>query len=435
MTTIPDRLPSRTLDIALHFMATMCDPSINVVIDLDGHLDEDRLRRALRLLLDAEPVMGSVYVPRFCLPYWQRLERGELDGAELLEVQDGEVDARVERQRGFLAEPTDTTRGPRIRGLLLRGEHDRLVLKIDHQTADAGGAKDVIYRLAEIYRALGGDPGHVPEPRLGTRSLRLVYRRLLPWCLPQLLVRMLRDTRASLLPPTHLLLPMDPVREGPPEHHTRHFDAERVRLLAGNELGATLNDVFIAGFLRSLVRVADWNGTDVLRLWGTCDLRRYIPDRRADGVCNLTGFMYQRYGTDLGDRYEDTLARVKAVMDEIKGWYPGLGYPLTTWLTLLPWPLGVTRLLLGPFRKHMLVGGGMPPVLTNMGPIDEQLLDFGDPAVEYAWLVVPTSYPAGFMAGLSGFRGRITMTANHYPSAVSREKIVALLDGVDDELP
>jgi NRPS condensation-like uncharacterized protein len=433
--SIPARLPARIEDIALYTMAYLCDPLIQLVIDLDGPLDGARLRRSFRLLLDAEPVLGCVFVDRWIRPYWRRLDDQELDRAELVEERSGSGDERERLTQVFLSRSMAGDRGPRIAALWIRGDDgDRLVLKVHHQAADAGGTKEVAYRLAGIYRALRDDPGFLPRPRLGSRSLRQVYSSLSPRRLSQLLVRIAHDVRDAAVPRRHLLLPSGNELAGRPLHHAVHLEPATVRRLADNGLGATLNDVACAAFLRAVARVSEWNGRDTLRLWGTVDLRRYLPDRRADALCNLSGFMFARFGNDLGERFEDTLAIVKEVLDGIKGRAPGLGYPLTTWLAFAPFPLGVLRWMIPPARRHVLFGGAMPPVLTNMGLIDDDLLRFDGPTVEYAWLIVPTSHPAGFIAGLSGFRGGLTMTANHYESAVPGADIRALLQRVADEL-
>jgi NRPS condensation-like uncharacterized protein len=423
--TIPPRLPARTEDVVLHMMGAMCVPQIQGVLHFAGPLDGPRLRRALRLLLDAEPVLGCRFVARWVRPYWQRLPEEALDAAELPR-EGGD-------QESFLAEPMLADSGPRIAALWLRAEDgDRVVLTVHHQAADAGGVKELLYRLAGIYRALGDDPEHRPAPRLGSRSLRQVYGPLLPALLPGLLLRMLRDLRTGLWPPRSFTLPMGANMEGLPAFGLLHLDPQRVSALRARVPGATINDLMGAAVLRALVKVGRWDRRRTLRLWGTVDLRRYLPEHRADGLCNLSGFMYQRVGAGLGERYEDTVALLKTVNDRVKGLWPGLGYPVGSWLNTALTPLGLLNLGLPLFRALAL--RGMPPVLTNMGSIDDGELDFGEPKLDRAWLVVPTSHPPGLIMGLSGFRGGLTVSLGHFASALPRETAKALLEAVDGEL-
>jgi len=431
---LPRRLPARTEDVALHMMAALSVPQIHGVLDFDGPLDGPRLKRALRLLLDAEPVLGCRFVARWWRPYWHRIAPRVLDAAVLLREQTAGGPYREALTADFLAETMPADVGPRIAALWLRDDPgDRLVLKIHHQAADAGGIKEVLYRLAALYRALGDDPEHVPSPRTGTRSLRQVFRPLLPRAIPGLLLRMLRDTSAGTWPPRHMHPPMGNDLRGTPSFRALHVPSDRMDALRAAFPSATINDLVTAAVLRALAGVAHWKGREALRIWSTVDLRRYLPDGKADGLSNLSGFMYLNVGTRLGDRYEDTLSTVKAALDRIKGLYPGLGYALTTWLFMGPLPLGLIDTIMPLLRRVML--SKMPPVLTNMGAIDDEALDLGEPKLRSAHLVVPTSHPPGLILGVSGFRGGVTLTVGHFASALPAESLETLLAAIDKELP
>ncbi len=432
--SIPVRLPARTEDVVLHLIGSLSEPLIHAVLDYDAPLDGPRLGRALRLLLDAEPVLGCRFVARHLFPYWQRLAPAELDAAPLLRERRAATGEWEGQARAFMAEPLPGDAGPRLAALWLPGEHgDRLVLKVHHQVADAGATKELAYRLAEIYRALGDDPDHHPLPRLGSRSLRQVFWPLLPGGLPALLRRILHDTWTSAFPLRHLQLPMGGAKVGSPIFQTLHLPAERLALIRATAPDATVNDLVCAAVLRALAACAPWNGRDTLRLWGTVDLRRYLPSRRADGLCNLSGFMYQNLGPHLGESYGDTVQRVKATTDAIKAVMPGLGYPLTSWMIMGPLPFGLLDGIMPLLRRVMLQK--MPPVLTNMGAIDGAALALGHPNLRAAHLVVPTSHPPGLILGVSGFRGGLTMSVGHFASALSSAVMAALFARIDRELP
>ena len=50
---------------------------VNTVVQFPGRLDAQRLRRATRLSVDAEPILGCRFVDSWYHPYWQR--RNDLD--------------------------------------------------------------------------------------------------------------------------------------------------------------------------------------------------------------------------------------------------------------------------------------------------------------------------------------------------------------------
>ena len=129
--SIPRRLPSRFIDEFIHITTPFFVPQIQLLVDVDGRLDPARLAGALRLCLDAEPVLGCRYVPRWIRPYWERLSAQALDGAELLREEHTGGDDRSTALERFLVEPLSGTDGPQLRALLVHDEAgDQLVLKV-----------------------------------------------------------------------------------------------------------------------------------------------------------------------------------------------------------------------------------------------------------------------------------------------------------------
>ncbi len=436
MPSIPPRLPARLGDIALQAMARLFVPQIQLIVDLEGELDGDRLRRALRLLLDAEPVLGCRFVPRWVSPYWQRLGEEEVPDDSLLEVEDAHGPARERATQRFLGADLPADEGPRLRVLWLRGGGgDRLVIKAHHQAMDAGGTKAMAYRLARLYRRLEDEPDLVPIPNLGTRSMWQPYRQFSPRAWLGMYRRYLVDAWQSRVPGRSMRLPMGRQAEGPPRFQVLHVGGPRLQRLREHPSSATLNDLVAAALLRALAGASGWRGQGTIRYVGTVDLRRYLPRREADALCNLSSFMFPRLGPRLGGRFDDTVTRLKAVTDAIKADHFGLGFNLGSAAVAWALPAGVIERVLFAILDRDRRRGTMPPVFTNMGPIDPLRLDFGAPAVDHAHLVVPAAYPDLFAIGLSGFRGRLSLTAGHFEPALPAEQLARLLRAVDEELP
>lgn len=434
---LPVRLPVRMLDEGLLVLSAFFVEHIHLVADLGGPLDPTRLARAARLAMDAEPILGCRFVRRWLRPYWEQLPRERLEAFAVATAPGEERETATER---FLGAPLDAEEGPQLALLHLPGAAgDRLVLKAQHRAMDAGGTKDLAARLAEAYRALGRDPGWRPTPSRGSRSLWQVYRRVLPWRLPAIVARHLRDAWRSAVPWQSLHLPTGAVGEGPPYFRVRHVEGARLAALDAlrRSLGATRNDLLFAAALRALVRLGGWNGRDALRLVGTVDLRRYLPDGRADGLCNLSGFLFPDLGRTLGADLAETTCRMKAELDGAKGRLPGLGFNLFARLTTGAWPSGLVTRVIPAVIGWQNRTGNRPPVLTNMGAIEPARLDFG-PEVgppRRAWMVVPACRPGAFGAGISGDGDRLTLSLGAFEPALPRATADAFLDLVDAELP
>ncbi len=413
-------------------------PEIHWVLDFDGALDKIRLKRALRLLLDAEPVLGCRLRERWVRPFWHRLPAAELDAAKIFRELHGEVNRLEDAARTFYGTPVNAARGPQVRALLLhRSEGDRLIIKINHCTCDAGGFKEVLYRLAGIYRSLAQDPDYIPEPRTGPRGLWQVYRR---FSLPQLLAIYFKGMGQILRlmwPPQSFQYPSGKRAEGPLLYTFKHFSRERVAEISAyaRQHGATINDLIVTAVVRAMTRQTGWQGKGSLRLVGTVDLRRHLPQGRTGALCQVSG-MYSVYlGKTLEKNYEETLRRVKAIIDKDKSRYFGLGMFLNMIFMFNPLPYFLFKTGLGAFWRLGLWDGNLPPGLTNLGRVDPLAANFESPNLTSAVMTIPATNPPWFGTGLSGFAGTLTFSAGFYPTAISAEKIKAFFALLDEELP
>ncbi len=431
---IPPSLRGEITDEAHSVLARFFRPQIHLVLDLDGALEPDRLARALRLLLDAEPVLGCDYESRWWRSRWRRIDAAALDEADLLEVVEG--GDREELGQAFLGRAMPPLEGPQLRALLHRdGGGDRLLIKVHHRAADAGGVKELGYRLAAIYRALGDDPGHRPTPRLGDRSLWQAYHRVLPWRLPGLLRHALAELGPWTWPWHTLHFPTGRWDAAAPRTALTHLDAVTVGTMRdhGRPRGATLNDLLLAAVVRVVARERGWDGRVPLRVVSTADLRRHLPDERTGGLCNLSGFILIHVGRELGERFGDTLGHVLRATARVKGPYLGLSWDLLG-LLLAMGPHGAGRALFARSIRMEIGSGHMPLLVTNMGPIDDALLDRFGPPLRHAFLVCPPIREGVYGLGVSGFRGTLTLSTAASPGTLPTATLERVFAGVEREL-
>lgn len=422
---IPRRFRTHTTDQGMDILSEFFVPRIQLLADLEGPLDPDRLCDALRLTLDAEPILGCRFVPRWICPYWERLEK--VDPSHLLKT-----DQTVEE---FLAADFDEKQHPQFQALFSRD--NRLILKVNHQIADAGGTKEIGYLVARIYRKLKDDPAYQPTPNLGSRSLKQVYRRFVPRRFFGLLGRVLRELWGNLRPYKSMTWLSSSDRTGAPVYVFKHLPKERLDSARSQvvDLGPTLNDLMVTASLRAIARHVNWSNDGVLRFTGTVDLRRYLPGKKGAAICNLSSFYFLNLGHDLGSTFTETLSRVKHKIDRLKADYFGLGFIFGGYLAFLPYPFTVTRSLMRSFFRSLIRRGNFPPTMTNMGEIDDEKLNFGSPRVSSATLAVPVSNPPILAPGFAGFRNSLTISAGFYESAYPRPDMQALLNRIDSELP
>ncbi len=421
-------------DRILYAHSKLYEPQIHAVIAFRGRVHEDRMARAVRLSLDAEPVLGCRFVYRWWRPYWER--RDDLDDLELCRVvETGDVEAELQR---FLAMPTDPRSDPQVLARILRAEDDTLCIKVNHLTADAGGTKEYTYILAALYRKLAEDPGYAPRPNLnGSRSFRQVSRRLSFLAMLRIVRQGIRDTIEDAFPARSWTFPAAP---GSPDKRTyviRRIGPERFRALKafGERHRATVNDVVVAALYRALLLRIHPAPNEALRMMITADLRRYLPSGKAGAICNLSGFVHLNPGFEMGKTLEDTVVRVRDLMNLKKVDYIGLGeYPLAA-LVFKGLPFAWARKLLHWTVDQWIEAGRAFPSITNLGVLREQELVFGGPEVTDAYLTVPIPFPPLFVMGISGFRESLTFSIGLCETGMDRTTLGSFLELLERCLP
>lgn len=429
--TIPDRYPAQMTDCTLQSWQElgMGEMLIQMELSFTERLDLVRLDRAYRLLLDAEPVLGCrmvVELPNAC---WQRLPAGH-PAAIVLTATEGDYLC-------FRDSPIDACEGPQVRiGLWNADDGDRLLIKVAHQAADAGGTKDVAAILADIYTKLGNEPDYQPIPNVaGSRGPDQLLRRLPLSARVSIFFLFLRKTLASMIPYRSQMLPLPDGPCNPWSYVTRHFPLDQTKRMAmyGRERNATLNDLVSAAFYRSLAKCSDWDGRRALRLFTTLDFRRwYLSGERAEAVCNLSGFEWLFIQRRLGRDFDETLARVSALSRKHKAHYPGLAdIPMFKIIEKKNYA-GIKR-----FHERLVKWirstGTNGVALTNMGAIIPERVTFGATVPRKAYLLVPPIHAPLFGIGMSGYDGALTLTSG--VTETTRPMIERFFDAMLEELP
>ncbi len=404
MTEIPKQIPCAVTDKAVYCLEVMVDLIIQLEMEFDHRLDTQRLARAVRLALDAEPILGCRFVYDHKRPYWHRLDNDEID--HLI------VTADANDYQNFRLQGLDALEGPQLQACLLQQDGgDKLLLKIGHVATDAGGVKEIGALVASLYNRLAKEPDYVPEPNLQSSRGVWQFMRRLPWYeYPRVFYNYIRTTLNKLVPlPTHhLLIDGDP---GKSELFVYDIPAEQVSRLAayGAERRATLNDILMAAFFRAQTKVAEWDRESQLRLYFTADLRRYIPGGRGDAPVNMSALEFMRLGTDLGDHFDDTLAKVSARTRRMKSNWIGLAdYAVAVPLGFML-PYGKIKNAFNNFVAFSLRKKNIANSFTNMGPIPVESVSFDKPA-RMARLLPPIALPPHILAAASGYNGALTLT-------------------------
>ena len=386
---------------------------IHCVLSLSGRIDERRLARAVRLALDAEPILGCRFTEHWFRPFWQRYTA--FDGLKYCEVR-ASSDCRAD-MRVFLESP------PRIplQVLLLRGDTDLLCVKLDHRVSDGKALLDCTNLLVDIYNRLGDDPGYLPVPNVkGSRSLSQIGNRFSPrekWRVARHTLKVVRESKRL----GHWRYPIRQQGGGLEfDYVSWQLDAQQVRgvFAYGCRQRATVSQVLMAAFYLAAYEVLPRSPDVSLPVNVAIDLRRYLPSARASALCNLTGNSV----IAIEPRSATTMdAVVREIRDQMKSQQKYLGLALSFFaFEALP----IVRQLVGlipdaltkrSIRKQQalaLTKDHVPGIIlfTHSGELDPDRLVFGDARPTEGFVVPGVPRIPGILGlSVSGFRGSLTL--------------------------
>ncbi len=432
---MPETLRAEFVDCTVHVMGTAEVYRLHLggVVRFDGRLDEVRLARTMRLLLDSEPVLGCRFDADAVPPVWRRLDR--LDEAHLLDVSDSTDPAIA--AAAFIAQPFESVGVPHVAAALVHSDAgDTLCVRIGHVAADGGALKETLYLIGEIYRRLGERPDWTPTPNInGTRE---------------------PATEAGFLERMRLLAKSGQVEfapasdwgtvpvlggRGPVSYVSAWVEPEMFRSARalGRSSGATVNDIVLTALYRTfhrLIGAAPGGKTPVMV---TVDLRKHLPEGTKTALANISSVWTVSLTAVDGEGFDDTLARVVEATGDWKR--KGAGRATAAGIPFVRKVMG--RNAVAMLRKQtakMMEGddsanaGGSVPVLTNIGIIDDRRLDFG-PGVRVtdAYLFSPAAH-LGLGLAASTYRDRLHLSYGTEFASVDERLTTDLVEGTAREI-
>lgn len=400
---------------------------IQIVMKLNGRLDPDKLQKAIRLSIEAEPVFGSRLIVNNP-PYWKRLD--DIDKVTFCTFEETcNPDEAVKR---FLESPLNMDKDPMVKLKLISSDtNDILCLKINHACCDGTGAKEYIKLLSEIYTCIDQDNGiYVPKPGFRGRTEQDMLFSVLGisdpetawngeldikktnWSFPW------RQGKSNITRTAICRLP-----EGHVEVMSKYAKAR----------GASINDLILTAFYRAMFRFSCPQTGIPYDISMTADLRRYLPNQKTEAIRNFSGGINSKLAMIENEDFDGTLSRVVPMMNEIKKNYPGLQSAI-----------GLERVEKALFNETLLYyqdesrnssyKDKCSPVLSNLGFISRSLLKFNKTDVIDAFIIPPAISAPGMLLCVGTYNEIMTFAISFYESQVSETNINRLLNMIKDEL-
>jgi NRPS condensation-like uncharacterized protein len=394
------------------------DQQLCMVLKFDGVLSKSVLKEATGQTLDLEPVLGCRLNENAGEPFWER--RMDLNEVELCTV----VEAASPEQelQAFINEPVHADEDPLVTLRVFRErEVDSVCVKVNHAACDAGGLKQYVALLSNVYSKLCAGQDILVQPNLGRRDQSQIFER----------TKYPRSLAMKRFPMPTWAFPQEIGSEL--LHALRTVSEEQLQVIKhyAYDKKVTVNDLLLTALYRTFFLLNNTQEGKPMIMQVSIDLRRYCPNRKAEAICNLSGALYVGLERRNGERFEGTLERVSKAMGKLKEGYPGLESAAGLEYLYSQGYVGLEKYLsesAAMSRKYSVTF----PLLSNFGVLSETC--FGNLHVTKEYLTSPIMYPPGFMLGVTTFNDEMTLSIG-YCGRVNTKRISEFLEAYIEELP
>lgn len=423
-----DILLANSHDIySYHTQDNKANSEIQAIMKLDGRLDFDKLKRAVRLSVDAQPVFGCRFVEGEP-PYWKRLDNiDEITFCSMEEIQN--QDEAVQR---FLQSPLDTETDPMVKVQVLRSEeYDILGVKVNEICCDGTGIKEYLELLANIYSCLDQVEGtFLPKPRIESREEQDSLLKELNRACPEVRGNPTTDTQT-----TKWTFPWRQRREASVSFEIIRLPQVSLELLYqyGRSREATVKDLILTAFYRTMFQISKPKYGVPMDILSTVNLRSYLPDSRTQAIRNLSGGIITRLSRRMNESFEDTLSRVVNATKEIKE-IDEENVEKTSFTYFNDYFEHMSQVSENPARSSTCINQICYPGLCDLGDISEALIGFGSNVVTDAYITPSVVRAPGFLILVSTYNGTLTMSIGYTKDAISQKDVRGLLSMIKNEL-
>lgn len=417
---IPLTLPVTAQD---RFMFPM-KAIIHVVVSFDQHLDVGILQRAVRLSLDAEPVLGCRFVEEDPQPRWQRFDN--LDEMQWLactspDNQDEAIDRFI--KDSFFHEEQQLNVG-----LFQTEGGDTLVVKISHACSDAGGLKDYLKLLAGIYTRLLENPAYYPPPHTsGCRDQQHYFTAL-----------GISDPLARFDPQAPAMLPNWAFPYHSRETNQIHLARRRLKNEAleriisfAKDHNVTVTAVLLTAMFRSLFEMLESPRGEEFAIGVSMDLRHRFSGNPDQAICALSLGINPCITYLDEESFGETLQRASGALEELKRNNAELvdAIAVEAWATM---DYSAFLAQIQAILQWVADNGKSNPLLSNIGVIDP--LNFSHCQAADVYLLTPVVIPPAFVLGVTTYNRTLTLQCTFGEPGHRQAEVERFMDLMEKEL-
>jgi NRPS condensation-like uncharacterized protein len=407
-------------DIWQYLCQAVYEPLIRCRIDFSNHIDENILKKAVSLSLDAAPLINACFDGRAFRPRW--IKRN-FTGNDIVFVVEAGLDTN-KQVVNLLSSNIDFTAEPQLKiHLIKRTDGDTACIIINHMVCDGAGFKEYLYLLSDLYTKCKNNEA-ISLPEYHHRGIGQLFAGI---TLAEK-IGIIRSKYKAYDSSTEREQDGVAFEQGANTPFMETYVIPKENLLQikvfAKEQGVTLNDMIMAAFARVFCLKT---GTNRIMLPSTMDLRKYIPSGKY-GIGNLSTNCMCNIGIQKNDFFADTLKQVSEQMQQHKS-------NKNILKSVMLWNLVVHILPFRFLKRHYTKIVKLPVVsFTNLGIVSNKLLRFEDAAIENLYLTASIKSSPFFQLTVSTYNDSCTLSCNIYGADCDKKWVECFLEDVCSEL-
>ncbi|SMC22082.1 Uncharacterized protein, contains a NRPS condensation (elongation) domain [Clostridium acidisoli DSM 12555] len=397
------------------------DHQLHCVINFEGKINKDIMKKSIVLMLEVVPILGSSYVTYKGRPYWEKVDASRYK--DVIIFTDNEVEFN-----SFITSKTNKFTAPQMKACVLTSRKDSLSIIMNHMICDAAGFKEYLYMLSDLYSKLIRNSNYSPDYIInGDRSLKRINKQFTLKDKVKALVLQNKESNKN----SSYKFPMSEEKETNPFILTHKIPKDRYLLIKEyyKKHNVTLNDVVLAAYYRVLYNMLDLDSKSELNIPIMVDMRRNLKDKKFDALYNLSSTAITHIDHNINDNFYDTVVKVNKDMNLKKSKAIGLNGVVKLLVTFGIFNYKLSSYLVEKNLKNPLI------CMTNIGILDSQRLIFEGTEIDQAFMSGSIKYKPHFQLALSSFKDSITFSVNLYGSSKDKENIENFFTLLDKELP
>ncbi|MFG0213994.1 hypothetical protein ACFU8X_12890 [Brevibacillus porteri] len=422
---IPQRLPANGSDRFNYMVSYLSDCQLQMVLEMDGHVNQQRLLQAMEASTIAEPIIGCRFIKDPVRPYWER--RSDLASSGWCSLQLlSESDSEEKAMQDWLSSPIDIDADAMVKVRILRtSAKDIICIKLNHLCSDGAGLIEYVHLLAALYSELAQNPRYVPESNPEGRDQSRLFKEM---GIPNGGMPQAPEPQGPTLP----FMPGEPAKR---RQAIRRISREEWLELAQGfkQKGFTVNDVLLAAYMRALSQQMKNVAAEQLKVMVTVNVRKFLPKGKADAIYNLSGVVHASMNQATGT-FADKVKEVAEFMRNQRDNIEILHDAVNTFAFVENFEFQHTLKIIQDVRKQIVADGNSTPILSNFGMVSTSQISFDDVKVVGAYIVSPAYYAPGLMLGVSTYQDCITLNISFFESNTDIALIEKLLDTLVEEI-